>query len=430
MLIKILPIFFVSAVSLAQHSEHKPEVAKQMTGSIHIMGPEDCADMMAWDMTSSSCIVLPMEDMPMSMWMVHGNGFLVQSFQPVPRGKNRVSSPNMLMAAAGKSYGNNYVEVNLMLTAERWTFPKAGYPELLQIGERDADRQPYIDAQHPHSSPIMGLTLTDTIRLGDGNDYLRVFFAPRGQATEGPVAFMHRPTGMVNPDAPLGHHIGQDVSHISSTVLGFSTTIGKIQFEVSAFNGTEPEPTKVDLPLGIPNSYGTRLAYAFSDQTYAMISAAEVANPEPFDPTLTKVWHYSGSVYSMKNWDSGLVLHNTFIYGLVNNYDHISTLSSMLYEFWLHQMDSPHQYWGRVETVERTASQLAIIGAFNLNEPQWVYALTAGYTYKINLSDELEAGVGGSVTKDFLPNDFRTAYDGEPLSGKLFIQITGMKMGS
>lgn len=421
-MLPLLIALFLSP-SFAQHEGHAS------TPSTETAEPSSCSSMMVFDRTSSSCIMLPMAAMPMSMWMLHGNAFAVQSLQPEPRGNNKLSFPNMLMATGGRSYGNNYFDVNLMLTAERWTFSKEGYPELLQIGERNEDDLPYIDAQHPHSSPIMGLTISDTMRLGEGNDYVRYFFAPRGQATEGPVAFMHRPTGMVNPDAPLGHHIGQDVSHISSTVLGLSLSLRKIQFEVSGFNGTEPEPTKSDLPTGPINSYAVRVAYDFSEQTYAMISAAEVTNPEPHDPSLEKVWRYSGSIYNKRNWDSGWMLHNTFIYGLVNNYDHISALRSLLYEFWATRMDQPDQYWGRVEAVERTGAQLAIAGPFNLSDPQWVYALTAGYTYKIKMSGELETGIGASITKDFLPQDFRGAYDGEPLSGKLFIQLSGMKMG-
>src|SRR5262249_45983389 len=159
-----------------------------------------------------------------------------------------------------------------MGTFERWTFPDRGYPELLQIGETDENGVPFIDAQHPHSSPIMGLTLSDTIRLETSRekDYLKFFFAPRGESTDGPIAFMHRPSGMANPDAPLGHHVGQDVGHISSTVIGASLKLGETRIEASTFNGTEPEPDKVDLPLGPPNSYAVRLIEEFSPAVAAM----------------------------------------------------------------------------------------------------------------------------------------------------------------
>jgi hypothetical protein len=419
-------------ISFAQHQGHQMGSHDSMAKkSSQMMGPEDCDEMMVWDRTTAMCIALPMADMPMGMWMIHGNGFLVQDFQEGPRGRDRLSAPHMVMGQVGHSYGNHFLDVNFMLTFEKWTLPKEGYPELLQIGERNEDDQPYIDAQHPHSSPIMGLTFSDTIRIGEGRDYLKVFFAPRGQATEGPIAFMHRPTGQVNPDAPLGHHIGQDVSHITSTVLGASLNLGRFGMEASVFNGTEPEPAKVDLPLGTLNSYGTRLSYQFSEQTLAMISAAEVKDSEPHDPDLGKVWRYSGSLYSKYTvGESGWMFHNSIIYGHINNYDHISMLRSLTEEFWLHQSDIPHNYWGRIEFVERSASELAIVGVGNGNDPKWVTALTAGYTYKVKCKEFAELGMGASVTKDILPADFRSSYGGDPLTGKVFIQLSGMRMGS
>jgi hypothetical protein len=389
----------------------------------------DCGHMMAFDRTTLSCSGVPMAGMSMGMWMIHGNAFLVETAEEGARGRSRLSSVNMLMTELGHSYGNNYLNVDLMLTAERWTLPGGGYPELLQIGEKDENGSPYIDAQHPHSSPIMGLTFSDTIAINDRGDYVKIFFAPRGQATEGPVAFMHRPTGMVNPDAPLGHHIGQDVAHITSTVLGASISKDKFQFEVSAFNGLEPEPTKVDLPSRELNSYAARLVYEFSNQLIGMISYSEVKDPEPNDPTLKKMQRYSASLYGKHIFSDSSVLQNTLIYGQVANLDHISILRSALDEFWIAQKDQPHNYWGRIEAVERTADQLAILTAANPQQAQWVWGLTAGYTYKIKLGDDLEAGLGASVTKDLLPGEFRAAYSGDPVSGKIFLQVSGMTMG-
>src|SRR5262249_40495780 len=145
------------------------------------------------------------------MMMFHMNTFGVYTSESGLRGRHEVSAPNMFMADLFKPVGTMHLlGIEFMGTLEKWTYPEAGYPELLQVGERNASGQPFVDAQHPHSTPIMGLTLSDTLALGDKKQ-LKLFAAPRGESTEGPVAFMHRVTGMVNPDAPLGHHIGQDV---------------------------------------------------------------------------------------------------------------------------------------------------------------------------------------------------------------------------
>ncbi|MBC7457507.1 MAG: hypothetical protein H7235_04470 [Bdellovibrionaceae bacterium] len=422
-------------LSFSQHSEsHKSSDTGLTTkkDSHHIMAAADCGEMMVWDRTSLSCIAYPMADMPMGMWMVHGNAFAVQNWSEGPRGRNRFASPNMLMTDIGQSFGHHYFNLDLMLTAERWTFPQDGNPLLLQIGEHDEDGKPYIDGQHPHSSPIMGLTFSDLISLGEGKDYIKIFFAPRGQATDGPVAFMHRPTGMVNPDAPLGHHTAQDVSHITSTVLGASLALGKYQLEFSGFNGNEPEPTKIDLPLGSINSSAVRIGYEFTDSVLAMISAAGVSASEMNSNKTMTFQRYSVSIYTNNKFGEDWMFHNALIYGQLNNHENIPALKSIGEEFLFFQKDLPHQCWGRIEMVERTAMQLGALGIMplsDLEKPHWVTALSGGYTYRILSSDNTETSIGGSLTKDILPTDFKTAYGNDPLTAKIFLRFTGMKMG-
>jgi hypothetical protein len=415
-----LVIGFVSLPAFAH------ETADDRATSTHPMGPADCGHMETWDFSNGMCMPLAMKGMPMKMLMLHYNSFFTQTIEEGPRGRNAFSVPNMLMLDAGTSIGDrHYVNLEFMATAERWTFPDNGTPELLQIGEENANHIPYIDAQHPHSSPIMGLTLSDTVTLGSGKDHLKIFFAPRGQTTDGPVPFMHRPTGMVNPDAPLGHHIGQDVGHISSTVIGGALRLSNTNLEISTFNGKEPEPAKVDLPLASPNSYAARLTQVFSPHFYAMASAAYLKNPEPHDPHLDHLWRYSASFYNDHALDNGWRLHNALIWGLINDYDHASALNSLSEEFWLHK--DRKNIWSRIEVLQRTPAQLAISSA-SPNHPKWVTAATIGYTHKIARWDLADVGLGLSLTKDFLPTEFQSSYSGNPLSGKIFLQVGAMKM--
>lgn len=396
------------------------------SGPAHPTGPSDCGHMEVWDFSNGMCMPLAMKGMPMKMLMLHYNSFFTQTVEEGPRGRNAFSVPNMFMLDAGASIGDrHYVNVELMATAERWSFPDNGTPELLQIGEENSSHVPYLDAQHPHSSPIMGLTLSDTIALGNGQDHLKIFFAPRGQTTDGPVPFMHRPTGMVNPDAPLGHHIGQDVGHISSTVIGGSLRLSNTNLEISTFNGKEPEPAKVDLPISSPNSYAARLTQMFSAHFYAMASAAYLKSPEPHDPALDHLWRYSASLYGDHAFESGWKIHNSFIWGLINDYDGASALNSFGEEFWIHK--GKKNIWGRIEALQRTPGQLAIT-ATSPDDPKWVTAVTLGYTHKIAEWNLTEIGIGASLTKDFLPVEFQGAYGGDPLAGKIFVQIGGMKM--
>jgi hypothetical protein len=112
---------------------------------------------------------------------------------------------------------------------------------------------------------------------------------------------------------------------------------------------------------------------------------------------------------------------------LITQYDHAKSLSSFTEEF-LFQGPSP-RVWGRIEVLQRTPAELAVSTPNNPNSPDWVTALTAGYTHKLaSWPDSVELGLGGSVTKDLLPSDFISAYGGNPWSGKIFLQLGGMKM--
>ncbi len=388
--------------------------------------PEDCGEMTTYSYPMAMCEGLAMPEMPMTMTMLQGNAFVVGNQTEGPRAQNKIASTSMFMVDYGKSISDrNYLNVDVMLTLEKWTLPRSGYPLLMQIGEENEDHQPYIDAQHPHSSPLMGLTFWDKYTLGD-NSYIKAFFAPRGEATEGPVAFMHRQSGQVNPDAPLGHHIGQDVAHITSTVAGIELRRNWTTLEFSTFHGEEPKPTEVNLPIGRPDSYAVRLTRQFTKEIYAMASASYVSHPEPHDPDLDHIWRYSFSMYTNAKFDSGWLFHDAFIFGLVNHYDGAGALRSLLYEAAVNRERST--VWGRIEAVERTPDELLIKQSNDRSVGRWVELLTLGYTHAIFQRDDYEVTIGASASKSFLPIDYQADYGGNPLTARVFAQVSGMKM--
>jgi hypothetical protein len=367
-----------------------------------------CGHMMVWDVGMGMCMPLPMTGMPMTMLMAHGNIFGVQDFESGPRGRSAISAPDMFMLDAGTTVGDHqYLNLDYMGTIEKWVYPNQGYPLLGQIGENQTNGAPFLDAQHPHNSPVMGMTLSDTIRLVDASkNNIKLFFAPRGESGDGPVAFMHRPTGMANPDAPLGHHVGQDVGHISSTVIGESLKLGNTRIEVSGFNGTEPEPESTDVNLASPNSVALRLIEEFTSFTTAMISAAYVKNPEPDDTDIPFEMRFSASFYTERAvWDEW-TFHTSSIFGMITKYDHASSLLSFGEEFLLR--NDQQRFFGRVELLQRSPAELEIpseSNASNAVDGQWIGALTLGYTRVLFRTAGTELGLGTSGTVDFFPSD-------------------------
>jgi hypothetical protein len=387
----------------------------------------DCSEDQVFDVGMWMCMPVSQQSRTIKMLMLSGNIFGGYISQEKPRGRDAAYSTSMVMWAVGSSFGErHYFNLDVMTTAELWTVSKRGYPLILQIGEHDNLGNSYIDAQHPHSSPLMGLTLSDTIRLNGDLNTVKLFFAPRGEVTDGPVAFMHRPTGMINSDAPLGHHVGQDVGHISSTVLGASFKLRSIRFETSVFHGQEPEPTKVDLPLGVPNSIALRFIKDFYPDILAMISGTYLHQPEHDEPSVDHQWRFSTSLYHRFDISEDWEVQNTIIYGGITSYDGAPFLNSVAEEFLLSSGNA--NVWGRVELLQRTPNELNLTSYPESNDGKWVSAVTLGYTHFVSSFEGVELGVGASVTKSFLPDEFQASYGGNPWSGKFFLQLKGMRM--
>jgi hypothetical protein len=394
------------------------------TRAVHTCRPNE-----NWDNAMSMCMPAGGSS---AKWLLSGqlNVFGVYSFVPGPRGVDQFAAPNWGMLDVGRSLGpRHFINLEVMATTELWTYPERGYPELLQIGEEHANGQPFIDAQHPHSSPIMGLTLSDTVSLGSMNS-LKLSFAPRGESTDGPIAFMHRDSARYDPDAPLGHHVGQDVGHISSTVLAAELDLARLIIEASAFNGDEPDPTKVDLPLGPINSEALRVTYVLTPTDRVMASIANVEQQDPQYPGTTSATRLSASLYDHFALGEQYAVDHALIVGSITRHPTHSTLSSVLDEAVVQR--GPSAFWGRIEVLQRLRSELEIPPrtagqpATAGDEKRWVSALTLGYTYWPSLTHDLQIGIGGSLTLDVIPDDWAAAYGSRtPLTVRLIVQVRG-----
>jgi len=386
----------------------------------------DCAVSESWDNSMNMC--MPSASSAGAHTLISGqfNVFGVYSFVQGPRGVDQFAAPDMLMLDVARALTvRQLFNLDLMGTTELWTYPRRGYPQLLQIGEEHSDGQPFVDAQHPHSSPIMGLTLSDTVSL-QSSATLKLFLAPRGESTDGPIPFMHRESARDDPDAPLGHHVGQDVGHISSTVLGAQLDLGQVVVEASAFNGTEPNPTVVDLPLGPVNSAALRVTYAITAEQRLMASVADVKQTDPEYPGTTSATRVSASLYEHLRLAGFGSLDQTLIVGSITRHPTDSALTSFLDEAVLQRGTS--DFWGRVEVLQRLASELEI-PASPLPESavkHWVSALTLGYTHWSSPYRNLQIGLGSSLTVDVVPTDWAGEYGSRtPLTMRLIIQVRG-----
>ena len=113
----------------------------------------------------------------------------------------------------------------------------AGYPQVFQVGEAYRGLQ-ITDRQHPHDL-FMQLSAAWRQPLGDRSSFT-IAGGPVGEAALGPVVFMHRPSALENPNAPLSHHIF-DSTHIVDGVVMAGVEYGPLAIEGSVFRGLEPD---------------------------------------------------------------------------------------------------------------------------------------------------------------------------------------------
>jgi hypothetical protein len=168
------------------------------------------------------------------MGMVQGNATLVHSDQGGPRGDRHHIVESMAMVMANRPIGEHgRLGLRGMLSLDP-LMGRRGYPLLFAVGETADGVNKLVDRQHPHDL-FMELAVSYSHDLGDGRAAFLYAGLP-GEPALGPPTFMHRLSGLDNPEAPLGHH-WFDSTHITWGVItaGFSTRTWKI--EASAFKG-------------------------------------------------------------------------------------------------------------------------------------------------------------------------------------------------
>jgi hypothetical protein len=138
------------------------------------------------------------------MLMLHGALFPRYTNVETSRGDERIDGPNWLMGMYSHSLGSNtQLGLHAMMSLDSLTEGGRGYPLLFQTGESWHD-QPLHDRQHPHDL-FSELSVSLSQRLTEAWSAF-IYFGYPGEPALGPPTYMHRPSAMDMPDAPLTHH--------------------------------------------------------------------------------------------------------------------------------------------------------------------------------------------------------------------------------
>jgi hypothetical protein len=363
-----------------------------------------------------------------SMLMFHGTAFLRYTSIGSSRdasvagkgGRSRVDAPSMFMLMYSKPVGKKaQLGLRTMFSLDPLIERGWGYPLLFQSGESYGG-QPMHDRQHPHDF-ISELAATYSYKFNDKSS--AYFYAGYpGEPALGPVMYLHRPSGMNNPDAPLGHH-WQDASHVTFGVLTTGYTYGKAKFEVSAFNGTEPDENRWAFDRPKINSFSARLSFNPTKEWSFQISHGYLRNVERLEPEIRILRRTTASAMYNRSFDENHNWANTFVWG--QNHTSENTSNAFLFESNFEFFKNA--IFGRAEQVQKNAHEL-VLPSPHPEGNLWVQSYSLGYIRDIVKDKGIDVGLGGMMTAGFNPSSISNVYGGTLHGGwQIFIRLRPSK---
>jgi hypothetical protein len=221
-----------------------------------------------------------MHDEWMTMW--HGFADLIYDDQGGSRGDTKTFSSNMIMFMGRRALPDGAFGFHVMLSADP-LMGRSGYPELFQTGETADGVHPLIDRQHPHNL-LMEAAVTYSVNTS-ADSAAFVYAGIAGEPALGPPAFMHRFSGIDDPEAPLSHH-WLDSTHITYGVVTGGYVWNQVKLEASSFNGREPDQNRYDVELRRFDSYSARMSYNPTQDLSLQVSSGRLASPEQLQPNV------------------------------------------------------------------------------------------------------------------------------------------------
>jgi len=355
------------------------------------------------------------------MLMVHGDAFLQYDHQGGPRGDDQVGSINWAMLMAMRQLAGGTLHLHGMASAEPLTIGKRGYPLLLQSGET-YQGEPLHDRQHPHDLFMELSALYErpiTQRLG-----FLVYAAPVGEPAIGPVAYMHRPSALNDPFAPLAHH-WTDATHITYGVLTAGLFTRNVKLEGTLFNGREPDEDRYDFDFHALDSYGARLSVNPTPHWALSASYGYLKQPEALQPGENQRRLGASVLHTVRlgregEWASALIYggnkHVTPAAGKNGRWEHSLIAESNL------QLDGANSVFGRVEYVRKSAEELVIPGAPDQEFDIGTFSL--GYVREFAAYSGATVGLGARGALNLVPRSLEGVYGSRaPVGLALFLRV-------
>jgi hypothetical protein len=354
------------------------------------------------------------------MYMVHGNIFLRYTNQDIgnagSRGGNKIDFPNWFMGMAQRNVGKRGLfRVSAMLSLDRLTEGGNGYPLLFQSGESWKGK-PLVDRQHPHDL-FAELSIGYSHMINKDIDIFGYLAYP-GEPAIGGVAFMHRPSSLYNPDAPLGHH-WQDATHITFGVATIGFRYKNLKLEGSSFTGREPDEDRYNFDKARFDSWSMRLSYNPSKEWALQVSQGYINSPEALHPE-TDIRRTTASVIHSKRFRNSII-NSALVWGY-NRVDSDHKEHSLLFESAFNW--NRNTIYGKYEFVEKSTEELALDeNIYGHHEKFPVSAITLGVNRRLFTAAKTDFSIGTQASLYLPDKKLQSLYGRSPVAFQAFIRI-------
>jgi hypothetical protein len=349
------------------------------------------------------------------MYMLHYNLFGRYNNQDFTnkgsRGDSKVDAPDWIMLMAQHQVGKNGLfHYNIMSSLDAVT-GSDGYPLLFQSGEAYKGKS-IVDRQHPHDL-FSELSVSYSQALSKKADVF-VYVGYPGEPALGPVAFMHRPSAMDNPDAPISHH-WIDATHVTFGVATLGVRYGQFKVEGSSFTGREPDENRYDFDKPRFDSWSGRLSYNPGINWALQVSHGFIKSPELLHPDEDVNRTTASAEYSTG------ALNVTGVWGMNKVKDHDAENAVLLEGEWRHRKLALH---GRYEWVQKGIEELALDeNVYGHDAVFPVNAFTAGFNYDLlKLGGSRLAG-GAQWTIYHADEKLNDLYGKNPMAVEVYLRL-------
>ena len=354
------------------------------------------------------------------MFMMHGSLFLRYNNQDFShkgtRGDDDFDAPNWFMLMGQRKVKRNGLfHFNAMISLDPITQTGKGYPLLFQTGELFEDK-PLVDRQHPHDF-ISELSVSYAHALSPNTDVF-VYAGYPGEPALGPVTFMHRPSSLDNPNAPISHH-WVDATHITFGVVTAGLRVGKMKLEGSSFTGREPNENRYSFDKPRFDSWSSRLSYNPTSDLALQVSHGYVKSPEEAHPDENVHKTTASAIYS-KTFQNNSMINATALWGMNKQKDRDGENAALAEAAWRKNRTA---IYGRYEFTEKSAEELVLNDGFDEHDVFNVHALTIGANYDILKIGKLNLAGGGQWSIYKSPSALENIYGKNPMSFQIYLRI-------